>query len=150
MKVILLQDVKNLGKKGQKIVVSDGYGANFLIPKKLAVLETAQATAQLEREKENARLLDEKLKKEAQETAKKLENIVVSFTAASGKDGKMFGSISSKQIEDELKNKHSIIIDKRKFIDKYPVNTLGYSRLRIELYKDVIAIVNVLVEEKVN
>ena len=149
MRIILLQDVKNLGKKGQKIVVSDGYGANFLIPKKLAVLDTPQTNAQFEREKENERLSNEKIKLEALETAKKLEKVTVTFEVPAGKEGKIFGSISPKQIEDELKNRYGIIIDKRKFIDKYAINTLGYSRLNIELCKDVTAIITILVKEKV-
>lgn len=148
MKVILLEDVKKLGKKGEKIVVSDGYGMNYLIPRKLAVLETKKSNNELEKQKEEARLEEEAALKKAQEVAVLLKDIVLEFTASSSKDGRMFGTISPKQIEEELKNTRGIIIDKRKFIDKYPVNAFGYSRLKIELHKGVIAIINVHVEAK--
>lgn len=148
MKVILLEDVRKLGKKGDKIVVSDGYGANYLIPNKLAVLETTKASNELERQKEEERIAEENAKIKAQEVAELLKDVVLEFDAPSSKDGRMFGTISPKQIEEELKNKKGIIIDKRKFIDKYPVNAFGYSRLRIELHKGVVATINVHVNVK--
>jgi len=148
MKVILLEDVRKLGKKGDKIVVSDGYGANYLIPNKLAVLETTKASNELERQKEEERIAEENAKIKAQEVAELLKDVVLEFDAPSSKDGRMFGTISPKQIEEELKNNKGIIIDKRKFIDKYPVNAFGYSRLRIELHKGVVATINVHVNVK--
>ena len=148
MKVILLKDVKNVGKKDQVVEVSDGYGNNFLIPRKLAVLSTSKSLEIRDQQKLDAALLEQKKKNEAEVLAKKIEAITVEFTAQTGKDGKMFGSISLKQIEQELKERHKVEIDKRKFIDHDAVNSLGYTRLKLELYKGVITTVNIHVSEK--
>jgi len=152
MKVILLADVKTLGKKGDTINVSDGYGANYLVPRGLAAPSTAGTQASLA--KQNAEETDRQiqLKKEAEELSKRLENLNVEFSAKVGSDGRMFGSISTKQIEEGLKEQWNIVIDKRKFIDKYPANAIGYTRLKIELYKgsqgSVTGIVNVHISEE--
>ena len=147
MKVIMLKDVKKLGKKGEKIVVSDGYAANYLIPNGLAVMETVHSNNVLEKEKEQARIEEENNKKIALEVSEKLKSITLEFFAA-GKDGKMFGSISPKQIEEELRNKHQINIDKRKIISKDSINIFGYTSVKIELHKGVIGIIKVHVTEK--
>lgn len=152
MKIILLSDVKGVGKKGDTVNVSDGYASNYLIPRKLAVISTPnnQATLTKENEAEKARQIS--LKKEAEELAKRLEHINVEFSAKVGSDGRMFGTISPKEIEEGMKKQWGITIDKRKFLDKYPANALGYTRLRIELYKgsegQVIGTVNVHISEE--
>lgn len=148
MKVILLQDVKKVGKKGEKVTVSDGYGANFLIPRGLAVLETIHSNNVLAKQQEEARIAEENAKKLAQEVSLKLKDICLEFVASSGKDGRMFGSISPKQIEQELLSKHNIQIDKRKFINKDPVNIFGYSTLKIELHKGIVGEIRVHVSPK--
>lgn len=148
MKVILLQDVKKVGKKGEVVKVSDGYGQNFLIKNKLAVLETAGSKEVLDNQIAMQKKEDEKNKKQAQELAKQLETITVEFPLKSGKDGKTFGSVSTKMIVDELKQKYNIKIDKRKFIDAKPIAALGYARLKVELYRGVIATINVHLVEK--
>lgn len=148
MKVILLQDVKGVGKKNQIVEVSQGYGANFLIPKKLAVLSTEHGIEVRNRQIENEKEELLRLKEEARQVGKKLEGIVLEFEASSGKDGRMFGSISLKQVAEELKQKHDIIVDKRKFVDKPSINAFGYTNLKIELFKDVIAPIRVHVVEK--
>ena len=135
MKVILLQDVKNVGKKGLTVNVSDGYGANFLIPRGLAKPSTAETQRELARDNAAEEARQIQLKAEAEEVAKKLEHIEVKFKAKVGKDGRMFGTISPKEIAIGLEEQWGIKIDKRKFIDKYPANALGYTRLKIELYK---------------
>ncbi len=147
MKVILLQDVKNVGKKGQTIEVSDGYANNFLLPRRLGVIATKRSVEILDKQKEDARLLDEKLKKEAEILKEKLSTITLEFYVKSGKDGKLFGSVSSKQIVEALKNKFDIVVDKKKFIAKETVNTLGVTILKIELYKGVIGDIKVHVIE---
>ena len=148
MRIILLQDVKSVGKKGQTVEVSDGYASNFLLPKRLAVIETSRSIEVLNKQiKDHKDALAEQ-KAKAEEIAKKLEAITLEFEAQVGADQKMFGSISTKQIEAELKNKYNIIIDKRRFVDKSPINSLGYSRLRLELFKGVEGIVNVHVIKK--
>lgn len=147
MKVILLQDVKNVGKKGQTIEVSDGYANNFLLPKRLGVNATKRSVEILDKQKKDARILDEKNRKEAEELKEKLKTITLEFTCKTGKDGKLFGSVSSKQVVEKLKTSYGITIDKRKFVDKETVNTLGVTILKNELYKGVVAEIKVHVSE---
>ena len=147
MKVILLQDVKNVGKKGQTIEVTDGYANNFLLPKRLGVNATKRSVEILDKQKEDARILDEKNRKEAEELKEKLKTITLEFTCKTGKDGKLFGSVSSKQVVEKLKTSYGITIDKRKFVDKETVNTLGVTILKNELYKGVVAEIKVHVSE---
>lgn len=148
MKVILLADVKNLGKKDQIVTVSDGYAMNYLLPRKLAVQVTATSQAILNQQNAEREQAFNQNKANALEDAKKLVNIVLEFKAKASPDGRMTGTISPVQIEKKLFDEHAIKIDKRKFIDKYPVNAFGTSRLKIELFKGVIATVNVHVSEE--
>ena len=148
MKVILLKDVKGIGKKDQIVTVKDGYGSNYLIPNGLAVMESQKAHEILNKQKADAAEQVRLDTLKAQEVAKKLESITLEFEAACGADSRMFGSISTKQIEQELKAKYSIDIDKRKFVDKVAVDRLGFTKLRIELYKGVFGVVTVHVSEK--
>ena len=148
MKVILLSDVNGIGKKGETVNVKDGYAPNYLIPHRLAVKLTEKSQEVLDKQNQDAA---EKIKQDtitAKEVAKKLESLVVEFEANAGSDGKMFGNISPKQIEEKLKSDFAIVIDKRKFIDKTPVDRLGYTKLRIELYKGVEGTVTVHVKER--
>lgn len=148
MKVILLKDVKKVGKKDQTLEVSDGYAINFLIPNKLAVQVTKKSLEVLDTQKQLVLENEAKAKEVAMEIAKQLANITVKIPMKCGKDGKLFGSISLKKVEDELANVHHVTIDKRKFIDKNPIDSLGYFKLSIELYKGVIGIVNIHVVEE--
>ena len=111
MKIILLQDVKALGKKGQTVDVSDGYARNFILPKKLGVEANAENMNNLKLQKAH----DDKVAKEqleaAKELARKIETLKVEVSIKSGKDGRTFGSISSKEIATELKAQHGIEID---------------------------------------
>ncbi len=145
MEVILLKDVKGVGKKDQVVTVSNGYASNYLIPNHLAVQKSEKSMEILDAQKEERAQKAADFHKNALEIQSKLENIVVEFTAK-GSEGKMFGSISLKEIEEALKAQYDIEVDKRKFIDKGNVNVFGYSRLRIELDKDVIGIVTVNVK----
>ncbi len=147
MKVILLQDVKKVGKKGETIEVTDGYATNFLLPRRLAVNATKRSVEILDKQKEDARILDEQNRKNAEELKEKLKAITLEFTCKTGKDGKLFGSVSSKQVVEMLKSKYGISIDKRKFVDKETVNTLGVTILKNELYKGVVAEIKVHVSE---
>ena len=148
MKVILTQDVKKIGKKGEIVNVADGYGQNFLIKNKLAVLATTHGKEIVAQNKEKARLQDLENKKNAEELKKVLEDITLEFQLSSGKDGKTFGSVSTKNIVEELQKTHNIKVDKRKFINARPIQALGYTQLKIELYKDVIATIKVHLSEK--
>lgn len=143
MKVILLQNVKNVGKKDQTVEVSDGYAVNFLFPRRLAVQVTKKSVEVLENQQEEARENEAKAKAEAQELAKRLEGITLEFKVKTGKEGKIFGAISLKQVADELEKQHKITVDKRKFVDKGPLDVLGYWDLRVELHKGVIGKVKV-------
>ena len=148
MEVILLKDVKGLGKKDQTVNVNDGYANNFLFRNHLAVKSTKKSVEILANQQENARIQEEKAKAAAMELAKKLETIEVKFKTKVGKEGKTFGSISTKQISEELLNKFGIEIDKRKFIDKGPYESLGYYSLKIELHKGVIGVIKIHIEEE--
>ena len=147
MKVILLKDVKGIGKKQDIVNVKDGYGANYLIPNKLAVMysERGQEILDVQKKKEADNI--EKMKEQARAAAKKLESITLEFAARGSGDGRMFGTISTKQIQEELKAKHGIEIDKRKFVDKQLVDHFGYSKLTIELYKGITGTITILVKE---
>ena len=148
MKVILTQDVKKVGKKGDIVNVADGYGQNFLIKNKLAVLATEHGKEIVAHNKEQERLQDLENKKKAEELKETLENITLEFALSSGKDGKTFGSVSTKNVAEELLKTHDIKIDKRKFINARPIQALGYTNLKIELYKDVIATIKLHLKEK--
>lgn len=148
MKVILLQDVKKVGKKGEIVNVADGYGQNFLIKNKLAVLATNSGKEKVAQQKEQERLQDLENKKKAEELKEVIEKLTLEFKLSSGKDGKTFGSVSTKNIVEELNKTHGIKVDKRKFIDARPIQALGYTNMRIELYKGVIATIKVHLSEK--
>ena len=148
MEVILLADVKNVGKKNQTVNVSDGYANNFLFKKHLAVPVSKKSVEILATQQENARIAEENKKKDAQKLVEILKGVTLEFDAKVGKDSKLFGSISLKQVEEELKAKHGIEIDKRKFIDKGPLDSLGFYKLKIELYKGVVGEVNIHIQER--
>ena len=148
MKVILLADVKKLGKKDQTIEVSDGYAVNFLFPRHLAVQVTKKSVEVLENQQEEARENAAKMKADAEELAKKLETLTLEFRVKTGREGKLFGAISLKQVTEELNKQFNIDIDKRKFLDKGPLDVLGYHHLKVELYKGLVGKVNVHLDEE--
>lgn len=148
MKVILLKDVKKVGKKGEVVTVADGYGQNFLIKNGLAVKETEGSKKVLAQQKEEAKQQDIANKKEAEELKDKIEAITLEFHLKAGKEGRTFGSVSTKNIVEELRNRYDIRIDKRKIIDAHPIHALGYTKIKVELYKEVIATITVHLSEK--
>lgn len=148
MEVILLSDVKGIGKKGETKTVNDGYANNFLIPKKLVVRKTEGSVKVLEKQNEEKRLEDERKKQEANLNKEKLEGIVLEFKARKQAKGQMAGTISPKEVENKLKEEYGIIIDKRKFVEKYPINAFGYTNLKIDLYKGIIGTIRVHVSEE--
>ena len=147
MKVILLSDVKKVGKKGQIVDVSDGYGANYLIPNRLAVKATKTSMDIKNKQDEDYALHHEELKQEAIVLKDKIEKLTLEIKTKVGKEGKMFGAISSKQIVEEFKKQFDIELDKRKFVENKNITNLGHTKLKIELYKNVIATIIVHVSE---
>ena len=146
MKVILLKDVKKQGKKDQIIEVSDGYANNFLIKNGLAVKYTETSKNRLSNELEK-RALDEKLLiNECNLLIEKIEKLTLTFKVKVGKNGKIFGSVSSKQIAEELEKK-GINVDKKTIEINNPIDSLGIHEVDIKLHKSVIAKANIAVKE---
>ena len=145
MKVILLADVKGQGKKNEVIEVSDGYGKNFLIPRKLAKLADAQSVNDA-KTKESARLYRlETEKKEAVELAEKLKKITVTIKASCGGDGRLYGSVTAKDVAERLAADYGITVDKRKIVIKDPIKAYGKYALEVKLYPEVTGALNLVV-----
>ena len=147
MKVILTQDVKGQGKKGQMIEVSDGYGRNFLLAKGLAVeanasnvnvMKTKQAAEEARKAKELA---------EAKALATQLSKITLTIRVKAGENGKLFGAVSTKDISDELKKQYQFDVDKKKLVLREMIKSLGTYEVQAKLYSEVSAKFNVIVAE---
>lgn len=148
MKVILLSDVKKVGKKGEMLEVSDGYARNFLIRQKLAVAATEKSKEILEMQKAEEAEKEAEKEAEANVIKKKLEKITLEFKVKTGKGGRVFGSVSSKQVCEELQKKYDIRVDKRKFLDNETINSCGVTYVKVDLYKNkVIGQIKVHVSE---
>lgn len=148
MKVILLADVKNYGKKGDIVNVSDGYARNFLFPRKLAVDANKHSLDKLQHEKDLEKEKQNQLKLEAQQLAEKMKKMEVSFDVSTGEEGRVFGSVSTKQVVEEFEKQYGIKLDKRKIKESKAINTLGLNPIDIELYKGVIGQIIVRLKEK--
>ena len=146
MKVILLKDVKNVGKKGEVKEVSDGYARNFLIVKGLAVVASDKAKDVLDKQKAEEKAIDDANRLKALEEKKVIEEKEFVFKVKA-KGGKVSNSVSTKQIADLL-NSEGFNIDKRKMLDNKPLSSLGYNKVRVELYKGVVATLKVKLEEE--
>lgn len=147
MKVILLEDVKALGKKGQTVEVSDGYARNCILPKKLGVEANAKNLNDLKLQKAHEAKVAKEQLEEAQALAKRIEELSVETTIKSGKDGRSFGSVSSKEIAVALKEQHGIDVDKKKISLDEPIRTLGSSIVTVKLHREVSAKLTVRVRE---
>ena len=148
MKVILLKDVKGTGKKGEVKEVSDGYARNFLLPKKVAVI--ADNTAMKELNEKN-KSIENKAQKEyeaAVELGKKMEEMNIVIYSKAGDGGRLFGSITSKDIAEQLKKQHEIVVDKRKVLLNDPIRTLGSTIVEIKIHQKVVTKIRVDVKEK--
>ena len=148
MKVLLLADVKGQGKKDQVIEVSDGYARNFLLPKKLAVEASAKALNEVKNKEASKQHKIDVERANAQDIAKKLENIVVRIVYAAGPDKRLYGSVTSKEIADYLKKDHGIEIDKRKINLKESIKSFGTYKVDVKLYSDVSGTITVEVAGK--
>ena len=147
MKVILLQDVKGKGKKGQMLEVSDGYARNFMLPRKIAVEATADAvnTMRMNDKATQERIAREKA--EAMEISKKLRDLTVVVTAKGGGSGRLFGSVTNQEIADALKEKSGISLDKRKIVMAEPIKNVGTYTVTCKLGYEITAPLTVKIEE---
>ena len=146
MKVIFLKDVKGQGKKDEIKEVKDGYAENFLIKNGYAIKYSNRSKEILDNQIEDRNEKEKELIKECEEIKKKLESKTYTFKVKSGKEGKVFGSVSSKQISDEL-NKQGFKIDKKKILIDDTLTTLGHHNVKIELHKKVIAEIKIIMED---
>lgn len=148
MKVILQQDVKGQGKKGQMIEVAEGYARNFLLPRKLAVPATADAMNTM-RLQEKARKAEEaRQKAEAEAVAAQLKNAVVKLTAKAGANGKLFGAVTTKEIAEGLQNQHGIELAKNKIVLEEPIKSYGSYELKVKLGFEISGTIYVVVAEE--
>jgi large subunit ribosomal protein L9 len=148
MKVILLQDVKGHGKKGDVVKASDGYARNYLFPRKLAIEATDKNLRDLKAKQaaENKRKQEEY--QEAKKQAEALSKVEVVVKAKSGENGKLFGSITNKEIADTLKKDHKIDLDRKKIVLPEPIRSLGDFELEVKIYPEVAAKLKVKVIEE--
>lgn len=148
MKLIMKKDLKGVGKAGQVVEVSDGYGANFIIPRGFGVLYTPESVKEREEELARLKAIDAANRAKANENAKKLEGIVFEFVAPVGNGGRMIGTVSIKELKKALKEKLEIDVDKDDFPEHNIVNSFGMSHVKINLYKGIYGIMNVKVNPK--
>ncbi len=147
MKVILQKDVKGQGKKGQLIEASDGYARNFLLPRKLAVLATADNMNTMKQQEKARKAQEAAEKAEAEEIAKKLKDITVKVTAKAGEGGRLFGAVTSKEISEALAEQFGLNIAKTKIVQEEPIKACGGYQLKCKLGYEVMGTVNVMVAE---
>lgn len=139
MKLVLLQDVKSLGKKDDIVTVNDGYARNFLIPRKLGVEATAANLNNLKVQQANAAFQAAEQLKAAQELASKIGSVKLEMPVKVGGNGKLFGALSSKEIADAMKQQFGIEMDKKKIILNEPIKEIGERVVEVKLHKDVTA-----------
>lgn len=138
MKVILLQDIKGVGKKDQIINANDGYARNYLFPKKLAVEANAGNLGNLKAKQESNQYRKDVQKEEAIKLAEKIKNINLTITVKAGESGKIFGGVTAKEISENLNNQYKIDIDKKKIILPETIKVLGTFTADIKLYEGII------------
>ena len=148
MKIILLQDEKKLGKKGDLIDVSDGYARNYVLPKKIGVEANAKNMNELKLQKANADKVAQEQLDEAKALAEKIESLSVVTRIKAGAGGKSFGSVSSKEIAVALKDQHGIEVDKKKIVMQDALKNIGSYEVSIKLHPQVAAKLSVKVEEE--
>ena len=148
MKVILQQDVKGQGKKGQMIEVSEGYGRNFLLPRKLAIPATADAINTMNLKEKAKKAEEARLKAEAQDVAEKLKECTVKLTAKAGNGGKLFGAGTTKEISEGLAKQYGLNIPKQKLVLDEPIKAFGGYQVKAKLGFEITATVKVSVTEE--
>ena len=146
MDVILKADVKGLGKKGEKVKASDGYARNFLFPKGLAVEANAQSLTELRnREQSNQHKIDVEVAA-ANDSKAKLQGKIIKITAKAGNNGKLFGSVTPKEVAAEIAKQYAVKVDKRK-ISMDDIKTFGSFKIEVKLYTNIVAEMTVMVGE---
>ena len=145
MQVILTADVKGQGKKDQIINVSDGYARNFLFPKKLAIPADKKAIADVKNREASRQHKIDTERAEAQAVAEKLAGVLVKIKMGAGADGRLYGSVTAKDVAESLEKDHKIVVDRRKIVINEPIKAYGSYTLDIKLYTEVTGKINVLV-----
>ncbi|MBQ1257656.1 MAG: 50S ribosomal protein L9 [Clostridia bacterium] len=150
MKVVLLKDVKGCGKKDQIVEVSEGYGRNFLLPRKIAIEATAEAMNAIEKSKSAQAHREEVKRQEAEAKAKERKGKVIQLKARGGEGGKLYGSITADMIAEALKTQHGVDVDKRKIEQEEPIKAAGQSFVNVKLSAGIAVrmLVNTVVETK--
>ena len=148
MKVILQQDVKGQGKKGQMVEVSDGYARNFLLPRKLAVLATAENVNTMKQQEKARKAQEAAEKAEAEALSEKLKGLTVKVAAKAGEGGRLFGAVTAKEISECLAEQHGLTIAKTKLVLDEPIKACGGYQIRAKLGYEVTGTVNVMVTEE--
>ncbi|NLH01434.1 MAG: 50S ribosomal protein L9 [Clostridiales bacterium] len=148
MKVIFLTDVRGQGKKDEIKEVSDGYARNYLLPRKLAVEATSDALNAIKLKEKAKAAQIEKEKAQAMENAKKLESLVVKIPAKAGAGGRLFGSVTSKEISDALLKQYGISIDKKEIVQSEPIKNFGSYSVKCRLGHEISGTINVVVTEE--
>ena len=148
MKVILQQDVKGQGKKGQMIEASDGYARNFLLPRKLAVPATAENINTMKMQEKAKKAQEAAEKAEAQAIAEKLSGLTVKVVAKGGNGGRLFGAVTSKEISDALKEQFGLDIAKTKIVQDEPIKAFGTYQLKCKLGYEITGTLTVTVAEE--
>ena len=147
MEVILLEDVKSLGKKGEIVKINDGYARNYVLPKKLGLEATSTNLNNLKLQKANQAKIEKEKLEEAKSLAEKIEQLSVTLQIKSGEGGKTFGSVSTKEIAAAVKSQLNLEIDKKKMVLDEPIKTLGNHIIKVKLHKEVTANLTVKVKE---
>ena len=148
MKVILQQDVSGKGKRGQLVEVAEGYARNYLLPRKLAVLATADAVNTMQLRDKAKKAEDARLKAEAEAVSAKLKNSPVKVTARAGTNGKLFGAVTGKEVSDALKEQYGIDLAKQKIVMDAPIKAYGNYELKAKLGYEVSGTIYVMVVEE--
>lgn len=143
MKVILLDNIKGVGKKDEVINASDGYARNFLLPRKLAVEANSENMSKLNNKKDANQYKKDLEKQAAEEMVKKLKNILLKIKVKAGENGKIFGGVTPKEISENLKIQYQIEIDKKKIELKEPIKNLGSAQVNVKLYEGIVGVLKV-------
>ena len=147
MKVILLQDVKSLGKRGELMEASDGYARNYLLPRKLAKEANAQAMNEYKNAENSKNFKIATQKAQAEAAKQQLEGKVFKMTARAGQGGKLFGSITAKQVAEEIKKQYNITVDKRKVVLERDIKEFGTYKAEVKLFTGISANIDIQVSE---